>query len=409
MTGREVRLKYVSSINDRTLPEETDPETRFRYVDISAVSQGRVELPDEQINFGQAPSRARRMGYPGDTIVSTVRTYLRAVAEIPSTPDLTVFSTGFAVVHPDPDEVYPRFLTYQLQGERFITSVEAISTGVSYPATTAADVGNLPVWLPDLHRQRAITTFLDRETAQIDAMIAKQEELVGLLGERREATRTELLQRAIGSAVRVPLKYLSEVTVGIVITPSRWYADEGVVALRGLNVRSEAIDLTDTVKLTPEGDAVHSKSRLRSGDVVVVRTGQAGAAAEIPPELDGANAIDLLLVRPGPALTAGYLSMFINSFAAQEVIREGSVGALQAHFNVSALKGLPVPLVNPQVQIEVVAEWRERADLIDATVKKAQESIELMRERRAALISDAVTGRLNIEAYGRGRPEEGVA
>lgn len=404
MSEKTIRLKYVAESNRQTLPEDTPADFAFHYVDISAVTQGNVEVPDEQIIFEAAPSRARRRAESGDTLVSTVRTYLRAVAEVPVSDGELIFSTGFAVIHPDPEKVHPRFLTYQLQGEQFITSVQAISTGVGYPATTATDVSNLPVWLPTVARQEAIAGFLDRETAQIDAVIAKQDELIGLLGERRQATLNELITECSQECTATPIRHLAEVTVGIVITPSAWYTDEGgVMALRGLNVRPEAIDTTDTVYLTAEGHAVHSKSQLSAGDVVVVRTGQAGAAAVVTNDLDGVNAIDLLIVRPGPHLRGDFLAMLLNGENVQEQVRAGSVGALQAHFNVSALKAVVVPKVGLLDQGRVVSEWRSRSGAIDALIAKARHSIALMRERRAALISDAVTGRLDIDTYGKGK------
>lgn len=408
MTAMDVPLKYVSRINDATLGEDTPQDFAFKYVDISAVTQGNVEVPPEISVFAAAPSRARRLAQTGDTLVSTVRTYLRAVAGAPSCEDQLVFSTGFAVIHPMADRVHPPFLTYQLQADRFIGAVEAISTGVSYPATTATEVGRLPVRLPSIERQRTIADFLDRETAQIDAVITKQNELLSLLGERREAVRSDLLRPLFDEFPMVPLRYLGLVTVGIVVTPSVWYVedDEGVIALRGLNVRPEKISLEQVVRISAEGHAFHSKSRLRTGDVVVVRTGQAGAAAVVPQELHGANAIDLLIVQPGEDLDGEFAAMALNAERVRSQVATESVGALQAHFNVGSLKGVQLPLVPHAVQRDVLARWRDQARDVDTLLAKAQTSIKLMQERRAALISDAVTGRLDVDKYGK---NEGAA
>ena len=75
----QVRLKYVVRINPTDLPETTDPGFEFRYLDIGAVGRGRLIEAPEALTFGQAPSRARRTVLDGDTILATVRTYLRAV------------------------------------------------------------------------------------------------------------------------------------------------------------------------------------------------------------------------------------------------------------------------------------------------------------------------------------------
>ncbi len=79
-----VRLKDIVTINQRALPDSTAPDFTFRYVDISCVNpDGKVSLPDTTVTFEAAPSRARRLAAPGDVIVSTVRTYLRAIARVP--------------------------------------------------------------------------------------------------------------------------------------------------------------------------------------------------------------------------------------------------------------------------------------------------------------------------------------
>jgi len=75
-------LKVVASCNDEVLPENTDPDYEFDYIDISSVSLIEGIKQREHMTFDRAPSRARRIVRCGDSIVSTVRTYLKAVATI---------------------------------------------------------------------------------------------------------------------------------------------------------------------------------------------------------------------------------------------------------------------------------------------------------------------------------------
>src|SRR5690625_2106517 len=102
-----------------------------------------MSIPEKTIAFSEAPSRARRLARPGDVVISTVRTYLRAVAQVPSVDADLVFSTGFAVVHPEKDKVDGRYLAYAMQADPFTEAVEAMSVGISYPAVNASDVGNV--------------------------------------------------------------------------------------------------------------------------------------------------------------------------------------------------------------------------------------------------------------------------
>jgi type I restriction enzyme, S subunit len=163
----------MASCNDEALPETTDPAYEIAYVDISSVDLVSGITSVETLSFDEAPSRARRVVRDGDTIISTVRTYLKAIAAIDSPPNNMVVSTGFAVVRPF-DFVDSRFLGYALQNTNFIDEVVANSTGVSYPAINPSTLVCLPVAYPKgKAEQQKIADFLDWKTAQIDAAIAK--------------------------------------------------------------------------------------------------------------------------------------------------------------------------------------------------------------------------------------------
>ena len=126
-------LKRLTEINREVLSESTPEDFEIEYVDISNVSgMGRI-LGTETLLFGKAPSRARRLVRNGDTIISTVRTYLRAITSIQSPPPNLVVSTGFATLTPGP-EIDGGFFAYLAQTEHFIHEVVSRSTGVSYPA-----------------------------------------------------------------------------------------------------------------------------------------------------------------------------------------------------------------------------------------------------------------------------------
>jgi type I restriction enzyme S subunit len=129
---------------------------------------------------------------------------------------------------------------------------------------------------------------------------------------------------------------------------------------------------------------------------VVVRTGQAGAAAVIPDELDGANCIDLLIVRRSRVILPGFLEHFLNSATAVRAVAEESVGSIQAHYNVGALKRLPVPVPAMAEQQSLLAELDAERHFMDITGAAYERQITLLRERREALISAAVTGHLDV-------------
>jgi type I restriction enzyme S subunit len=162
----------------------------------------------------------------------------------------------------------------------------------------------------------------------------------------------------------------------------------------------------DLVRISDEGHGENLKSRLQTGDVVVVRTGQAGAAAVVPASLDGANCIDLILVRPGSGASSEYLEYVLNSDYARERVSEHAVGSIQAHFNVGAMKQIPVPSISRAQQDAIVHSLDGKVERIDQLLGMIKMQETLLAERRQALITAAVTGQIDVStASGRGVEE----
>ena len=179
-------LKIVASHNDDTLDEKTEPDLEILYVDISGVDAIEGIKTKEPMVYSDAPSRARRRVKHGDTIVSTVRTYLRAIAQVRNPEENLIVSTGFAVVRPRA-RLSPDYVGYVLSASYFIEQVIARSTGVSYPAINASDLVRIPVALPPLPEQTAIAEFLNSESAKFDTLTAEAQRAIDLLQERRTA------------------------------------------------------------------------------------------------------------------------------------------------------------------------------------------------------------------------------
>jgi type I restriction enzyme, S subunit len=289
----------------------------------------------------------------------------------------------------------PHFLLYALRGLR--DEILGMRMGSTHQTIYMPDIERIAVPVPPVWIQERIADFLDVETARIDALIAKKRRLSDLAVERLSSV-IELQLRTLATQIgERRLKMVAEdITVGIVITPSAWYVEgDGVPALRGVNVKPGRIDVSDLIKLSHEGHGLHRKSALRAGDVVVVRTGQAGAAAVVPDSLNGANCIDLLIVRPG-ALDSRYLSFVLNSDWTQKHVEKHSVGAIQAHFNVGSLAELPIPTPSVKEQAEFVPKIDRIATRHRATREKIDKQIALLREHRQALITAAVTGEMEV-------------
>lgn len=169
-------LKVISESNLETLSSNTDEDFEFNYVEIGSVTNERGIEKTEYILFKNAPSRARRVAHKGNIIISTVRTYLKAIARIEG-PELIV-STGFSVLKAKGDEVAEEFLFHALKSESFTSLVSAIATGISYPAITNEKLMNIKIPIPDFDSQLRITKFLNEKISMIDSLIENKEALI---------------------------------------------------------------------------------------------------------------------------------------------------------------------------------------------------------------------------------------
>lgn len=179
-------LKHWLRERAKALGDKTSPEYEFDYLDISCVGTGFLTAKPERMKFEDAPSRARQIVQKGDTILSTVRTYLKAVYFIEDEwPDL-IASTGFAVLRPV-EQVEPRLLGYVLQSSTFVERVIRASIGVAYPAISEGRLGTLHVaFSPDRAEQKAILDHIAAETAGFDEAIEKARSETTLIREYRE-------------------------------------------------------------------------------------------------------------------------------------------------------------------------------------------------------------------------------
>ena len=186
-------LKRLAKINRSVLPQGTDPDYQFQYLDIGAVGTGFLNEQPEPLRFGVAPSRARRILRKGDTIVSTVRTYLKAIYYVANDVTNLIASTGFAVLTPNSD-VEPEFLSLLIQNNSFIERVMAYSVGTTYPAIAETRLSAFKVALPATpEEQKAIVSYVKSETTGIDQVILAAQHEVELFREYR----TRIIEDAV--------------------------------------------------------------------------------------------------------------------------------------------------------------------------------------------------------------------
>lgn len=195
----EVRkLKQVCKINVHSLDERTNPNYEFEYIDIGSVTYENGIISRESFLFKNAPSRARRIAKEGDTIVSTVRTYLKAIDFVDKCKSNYIFSTGFAVLEPN-NNVYPRYLFSFIKSDAFTEQVSVNSKGMSYPAINSTELGVQKVLYLPYEEQIQIVSYLEVIEEKIaKAILLKQQEI-----EKLKEYKTVLIDNVVTGKVRV--------------------------------------------------------------------------------------------------------------------------------------------------------------------------------------------------------------
>ncbi len=304
--------------------------------------------------------------------------------------------------------------------------VQMLSSSNTQDNLNAEKIRGMRVVLPpSIDEQRAIVAFLDRETARIDALIEKKRRQIELLHEKRAALISHAVTKGldpnapmkdsgIEGLAEIPvdwtlkrLKFMTpQITVGIVVTPSKYYVDEGIPCLRSLNVREDEIVDSNMVFISAESNDLLRKSKLREGDLVAVRTGQPGTTAVVDSRYDGTNCIDLIIVRRSRAFDSRFMCYVMNSSLAKSQYLAGTTGAIQEHFNIGTAGDLLVPIPPLIRQVEVRECLDNATRRISLLAEKIGVTIDRLREYRTALISAAVTGKIDVRVAGK--EEEGA-
>jgi type I restriction enzyme S subunit len=413
-------LKYSSVINPDVLPEETNPDFSFKYLDISGVdSIGRIG-ETEMVRFENAPSRARRRVQLGDTIISTVRTYLKAIALIDETSKHLIVSTGFSVVRPS-DKVDSRFLWRAVQSQYFVQLVVAYSAGISYPAISPSRLARIPIVLPAHEEEGPIVEFLDRETAKIDALIGKKERLIELLQEKCIAIITHAVTRGIDANARSTESepaWPGQTPDGWQIKRLKFISEDGVVnglfkkkehygsGTRLINVfdiyRDDFIvdqeqlervqtDGTEAIKFAVEvGDIFFVRSSLKAEGV-----GKSACALE----LNEPTVFECHVSRVRPRkeeVNPLFLINFLNSAPTRARLVSLSNIVTMATIDQSKMGSIEVALAPYALQERIVSYIDTESTKIRALIEKVREGIDRLKEYRTALISAAVTGKIDV-------------
>ena len=351
---------------------------------------------------------------PGDILFGKLRPYLAKVY----LADFRGKAVGDFFVFRSKGEIKEQFGAKLISSKRFIDITNSSTYGSKMPRVSWDFISELLIAYPNIEEQTAIANFLDRKTAEIDALIAQKERLLELYDEEKTAIINHVVTKGLdpdaelkdsgvdwlgeipdGWEMKKLVRIVEKLTNGYVGPTREIMRDSGVPYIQGIHIKNNSI------KFTPSGNYYvekgwsinHSKSILKTDDILVVQTGSIGDVGIVEQEFDGANCHALLIVRViKDHILPKYLLYYLSSPIGFALLQKIKTGEILFHINGSKLKGIDITLPPLNEQAAIVRYIESETARIDAKIAKTQRIIELQKEYRTALISEVVTGKIKI-------------
>ena len=325
---------------------------------------------------------------------------------------------GYLVRFVPDRSLVPRFASYSTRSQPFfdwlgITVIESTIGNVN-----GQKYANMEFALPSIAEQRAIADFLDRETARIDALLAKKERLIALLQEKRSALISQAVTRGLDPSVplkesgvewlgKVPahweVRRLKYVALSMIAGPFGSSLTKDLYTTAGYRVygQEQVIPANFAIGgyyVSPELFSAMKRYAVSPGDVLVSCVGTFGRVAVVPSDAEP-GIINPRLIRLVPAknvILPEYMGLLLGSSLAFEQMERISRGGTMGVINLGLLAELLLPLPPLPEQSAIASFLADQTARIDALLAKVCESIERWREYRAALIAAAVTGKIDV-------------
>ena len=312
----------------------------------------------------------------------------------------------------------PLLLAYQIHSSAFRSQIQKQVKGVKVFSISQGILKAAKCLLPPLPEQTAIAEFLDRETAKIDGLVAEQRRLIELLKEKRQAVISHAVTKGLNP--HAPMKPSGIEWLGDV--PEHWevtrlgflcskigsgktplgggeaYLTEGILFIRSQNVYDDGLYLDDVVYVSDATDAEQSWSRVLSGDILLNITGASlGRTCLVPDDFQAANVNQhVCILRLSSLAFRHFVSMVLKSSGMKSQFDAAQNGAAREGLNFAQISKLALALPPEGEQACIIKFLDTKLAKFDTLTAEAQRAIDLLQERRTALISAAVTGQIDV-------------
>jgi type I restriction enzyme, S subunit len=327
------------------------------------------------------------------------------------------------------ERVHAAFFAYLFKSPPYIQALQSTTNLVrDGQALRYANFTQIDLPLVPLDEQVAIASFLDRETKNIDALVSEQRHLIELLAEKRQATISHAITKGLDpDAVMKPsgFEWLGDVPTHWIVKPLRRfksrvqtgpfgsqlhaaeYVTGGTPVINPINLVDGEIVPSDDITVEQTVVARLAYQKLRAGDIVFSRRGELGRCAVVTAAKQGwlCGTGSMILRLEVPEFDPEFVSCFLRLDLTKQYFQSLSVGAIMDSLSSSTLLGMPMLAPPLEEQGGIASSIRLQAATLDRLIAEVASSIELLQERRVALISAAVTGQIDV----RGLVEAEVA
>ncbi len=187
-----------------------------------------------------------------------------------------------------------------------------------------------------------------------------------------------------------------KIMVGIASAATHAYRAKGIPMFRNQNIKSGYLDDSDLLFITPEYEAAFRNKRLRTGDLVTMRTGYPGVTALVPAQYDQSQSFTTLITRPKKdAIDSLFLCHYINSEFGKKFFEQSQIGGAQKNVNASTLRGMPIPVPPRQEQLAIGLAISD----LDALIAGLEKLIAKKRDLKQAAMQQLLTGQTRLPGF----------
>ncbi len=403
------RLKYIADLNMGQSP----PSEEYNSDQLGTpFLQGNAEFgPHHPTPKIYCPT-ARKHASPGDILVS-----VRAPVGALNIADQEYgIGRGLCAIRSRMNQLERRYAKYLLEVVR--TELHVVATGSTYDAVAVDDVSNITCVVPPFREQIQIAAFLDRKTGQIDELLRIKERRIELLQEQR----TVLINQAVtkGLDPNVEMKPLEVEWIGKI--PRHWTMERLKHVTESIKngttvpqIQSGQTDYPVTrIETISTGEINFDKVghvnywagienyRLRLGDILLSHINSLailGNCAMLENSASLYHGMNLLRIRPNNLTDDRFLLYWLKSYPTNQLIKSFAKFAIgQVSISITNLKEIPIsyPLLSEQTQIANFLDHKTKQ--IDELIAAEQRKIKLLKEYRQSLISEAVTGKIDVRS-----------